>query len=171
MSDPSELARLLCEFLVKTILKQEGLNYRDLSALLKEDAQLPDSGFLFKKMAFVTIDYFNAAYKALILRNGDGDAEALACFDHIHGTSNHSYICLLNVAVAMSMRMRSMIDYAMANYDSEEDYLLSIASQLTPLIKAVHDNLFVNFMHNCCGTDIRTCNPDEPMFAIKQKSE
>ena len=171
MSDRDELARLLCEFLVKTILKQEGLNYRNLSALLKEHAQLPDSAIIFKKMAFVTIDYFNAVYKALILRDGDGDTEALACFDRMHNTANHSHICLLNIAVAMCMHMRSIIDYSVANYDSEKEYLLSIALQLMQLIKAAHDNLRDHFMHNCCGTDIRTCDPNQPMFAIKQKSE
>jgi len=157
-----QVAAIVTEFLFKTIVGHERGLYRALRMQGKDLSNLRDkTAFLY--FAGTTASYFNGAYKSLILRD---DVYIMEWFDRMHNVSQHSYICLLNIVCKMCLDIHGAVDRSALDVSSLEAYQHSVETALKPLLVDAYTNLATRLNHQCAGMDIRTCDPNTPMFHI-----
>lgn len=161
------LATLICNFIESTAIGHERAIYRLFSIKAVPLQVLQESTFdsLHLKQS---IGYFNNAYRSLILRD---DPYIAAHFDAMHKVSGHSYICLLNIVFATYLATHRAVDRSSLNLSSLEALTESLKTRLQPLLVALKNDLEKSFSHQCHGIDIKTCNPNEPMFYAKLANE
>ena len=112
------------------------------------------------------VQYFNDAYKSLILRN---DPYITNIFDQLHSYYNHSYICLLNITFILTNIVLSKITIEDLDLTNYTQYMKSVSDSIEDILKST--NLREKFVHSishvCDGIDIKKCNPNEDMFYLR----
>ena len=158
-----KLASLIVSFVHSTCLGQERRLYRTIRAKMFEGLKVDDM----KKDSFsptltgATADYMNGCYKSLIV--GD-DEYVTSKFKEMTDTCGHSEICLLNIVTQCILMVYDTIVRDMLDVSSLEAYENSWERQFSVISRVLSGPLSKTLSHECNGIDIKTCNPDEPMF-------
>lgn len=161
----ARLATMLCKFLGSTIDGHERGMYKHFLAHRGDSLSTLQDQLAFAPLFGGAItNYFNLAYKSLVLR--DDDKYILDCFDRMHAACGHSYICLLNIACAACIEIHGKIDRARLDVTSLAAYEASVVAQLGPLLVEFQRIVASHFEHQCCGDDISKCDPNKPMFTL-----
>lgn len=148
-----KLVDLLIDFTLNTIHGFERAYYRTLPHQLLINNE---SSVHLAKVA--NKQYFNLLYKNLILRD---DEFVNKKFDEMHKVFNHSYICLLNILVALCLQTHTNLDRKKLCIDSLEKYSSSVDPQLKNLLIFSRESLIQTLGHECKGKDISTFDPNE----------
>jgi hypothetical protein len=162
-----KLSKLIADFIVSTITGTESGFYKQFRQKKIVD-KLNDSTFMKVAIATAHVNYFNILYKSLILKN---DEYVTKKFLSMHNIMNHSYICLLNIIFKVCVDVHQIIPRSEMIVNCYENYMLIVKAMLDNINPFIIDMLKEMLSHNCNGTDISTCNPDEPMFHIGSKEE
>jgi hypothetical protein len=153
----SKLAQLMVDFTESTILGVESGMYKTIKHLLKENnIKQIQYGFC--------VEYYNSAYRSLILNN---DTYFVEKFTEMHQELSHSYICLLNIIFTISLRLIDSIDRNKLDDSTYDKYIKSVQKEIKKAEFFKVEYFEPLLSHTCSGTDIKTCNPDEPLFFIK----
>lgn len=119
------------------------------------------------------IIYFNKAYKALIYstngihkREEDADPYFYSVFSKITEEKKHSYICALNILLALAVQFEQSLDRSKFNTKDLDAYTDSVYEQYEEIFISYTELIKKNFDHECNGIDISTCNPNEDLFHI-----
>jgi hypothetical protein len=163
MSTEHQLSKLMAEFIVNTIYGYESGLYRGI-VLKSENIELTKQDSFKTWFIEFNVNYFNRAYSSLIKHD---DKYITDNFEKMHTIMNHSYICLLNILFKMTVNIISEFDRSDLDVTSYDNYMKSVISQLTFFKEIIEKNLPAMLSHTCKGIDIKTCNPDEPLFYIK----
>lgn len=153
-----DLETHIIEFSVNTIIGMESGFYKvciDRTLLQTHALQSTINGFI--------IDYLNGTYRSLILRD---DAYIVETFDKMT-PFNHSMVCILNIIAFVLKYVIENLHRNLLNIKSYDLYMTSIKQQLYILANLCRYKM--NLSHQCHGIDIKTCNPDEPMFSSTPK--
>jgi len=160
MSKQDELAKIMLEFIRNTIMGHESGFYKMLSGA--PNMLLSDS--MHTMIDLAAANYLNAAYKALI-RNDD--EYFMKYFNSMSSVMNHSQICLLNVTFVFLTSIHKAMSRKQFDVSSYGKYMESVSSDVDRVIGEMKNKLTESISHECKGEDIKTCNPDEDMFIIK----
>jgi hypothetical protein len=152
-----KLSNLILDFVKNTILGIESGMYKTMRLEIKDTLiKIIQINFL--------VEYFNKAYSALILNT---DQYFVQKFKEMHEELNHSYICLLNITFNFTIQLVQQINRDNLNVNTYELFMKSLEDEI------IQHNIFQPSMiepfisHTCTGIDIKTCNPNEPLFFIK----
>jgi len=157
------LADMMSEFVSSTIVGHERGIYRYFKHCNMPLEKLHRSDCFARLLAGATINYFNLAYKSLIRRD---DLYVCTAFDRMHRVAQHSYVCLLNVLLTVTINLHSSIDRSALDVTNLEAYQASIESALQPTLDAVRQCIADHFAHDCHGEDIAHCDPNVDMFTL-----
>jgi len=143
----------------------------DLYAPPAEGERPPRMGLVMRFLA----RYFNDAYKTLVLYH-KGQHEGLDMvyvtdFTELHGQFGHSYICLLNIVLHLSLGAFMGVDTRELDYSSLEMFTDSYKKQIGEWFNVHGDRVLECLDHECKGMDIAECDPDEPMFTLQASSD
>lgn len=155
------LAEMICAFIEITAIGHERGMYRALSAGMGPLAIVKQANAFNVLFGGATVNYFNLAYKGLILKN---DAYIIKCFGEMHSVSGHSYICLLNIVCSGYLKIHRAVDRTKLDVSTLERFQSSVEEQLAPLLAEFSKTLQTTLSHKCDGMDISTCDPNKPMF-------
>lgn len=153
-----ELEDHIIEFAINTITGMESGFYKvfpDKTMLTTNDHQSIINGFI--------IDYLNRTYRSLILHDDPYITETFGKM----APFKHSFVCILNIIAYLIKYLIENTQRQLLNTSSYSHYMTSIRQQLYILSTLYRSKL--NLSHSCHGTDITTCNPDEPMFSSQPK--
>lgn len=114
------------------------------------------------------ISYLNDVYKSLIL--GD-DAFVVRTFSEFASCTDHSPVCLLNLLAQIGKHIieTDLPSLSSRNMDDLEKFTTQVDKCLAISLSKVEAYLARNLNHTCKGIDIKTCNPNEPMFRSEVK--
>lgn len=166
MSDKTELVKIMCDFMTATITGHESAFYKaitakmlgvDLSAL--KNAQLTQC-----LIAPAMMNYMNGAYVSLIKNN---DEYINDYFSRMQGVCGHSCICLLNIIFFTGLSIHMSLDRTNLDISSYDNYMKTVTNQLAITIEKTKEILLESISHVCNGIDIKTCDPNVPLFSIK----
>lgn len=152
-----KLAELMLDFAFNTIRGFESGLYRRMKDEVQND-------FVKLMQINVCVKYFNNAYSSLILED---DPYIIEKFGEMHSELSHSYICLLNIVFALTTGLIQQLDRSKLNPLSYSDYMKSVEIQIKSCDIYTPSHLEQFLSHKCEGMDIKTCDPNEPMFFIK----
>lgn len=160
------LATEIYKFVGNTVLGHERGMYRVLVHRKYSPTVLtkPNSFSLFTGAA---LNYFNGAYKSLVLRD---DPYVVDCFDKMHKIYNHSYICLLNIVFKVYMETHSSLDRSKLDVTSLETFEKSVRQLLHASEQDIRLALSALLNHECHGQDISKCDPNETMFTASTQA-
>ena len=153
-----KLAELILDFTVKTITGFESALYKTMCELVRTN-QVKQIELKF------CVRYFNLAYKSLITNE---DPYFVSKFEEMHNELAHSYICLLNIIFTFTLSLIDLIDRTKLDDSTYSNYMSSIETQIKQFEIFTPEHLEKFLSHRCDGIDIKTCNPNEPMFYIKE---
>lgn len=111
----------------------------------------------------ITCNYFNEAYKSLILKN---DAHIQQKIDEMQAIHNHSVVCLLIMLHQTVLDIHNKLDRSKLSLRTYDDYMTEIKKQLKSLLTIKEDELLVILSHECKGIDIEKCDPNKPLFVL-----
>lgn len=157
------------EFVFNTIMGHESGFYKMTmmgKMLTKEDLKKDEK--MHGMIAFAIVSYLNDAYRSLILKN---DPYFLEHFNNMAKHKNHSMICLLNIVFVVLQTIHMNFDRSKLDITSLESYKASVMSQLIQRKTEITPKLIDMMSHECKGIDIKTCDPNEPMFHLGTKDE
>ena len=157
-SSTNALAKLICDFCFETMQGHESGMYKFLPTQDLDDLLTPNMIFVIKD---ATLNYLNEAYKSLILKS---DPYIQDKFDAMCKVNGHSEICLLNIIAAFIMNIHISLDRSKFDISSYDTYMQSVMVQLNAKRETSLDTLSKSISHKCTGTDISTCDPNQPMF-------
>lgn len=165
-TDQSErLTSEIWTFVGNTIIGHERGMYRFLSTRGQPTQILKHPNAFALLFGGAVANYFNGAYRSLILRD---DAYIMECFDKMHAICNHSYICLLNIVCTMYVEAHGSIDRSALDTSSLAQYEASVRAQLySEILGKLRAACAAAINHECDGIDIATCDPNEPMFEAR----
>ena len=109
------------------------------------------------------ISYLNDCYKSLIL----GDDPYVTNQFVLLTASNHSPVCILHICMFIISKAILSIERSMLNVSDYNAYMTSVAALYRPYLDSVNYDEF--FEHICRGPDIRSCNPNVPLFRIDRE--
>lgn len=158
MDNKEKLAVLLTDFIYSTVKGQLSGFYKLYKEKVK-DMINPNIIML------VVANYYNYCYKALILQNDDYVIEH---FNSFVKCLNHSEICLLHILNKTTTITYSIIDLNKVNYDDYSKYMLNVTFQLELQRKNMVNSIKNSINHACKGLNIKNCDPDTPLFIIKE---
>lgn len=139
----------------------KGITLNLMKSLSLEDLRTPKA--LFVLVEFAT-HYMNQCYVALIRRDDD---YIVSRFDAMTKPFGHSEICLLNLVMFWVKNIFMTLDRSKLKVDgSVEEYLRSYDKAFQPFLTAMIVMLGQTLNHQCQGIDIRTCDPNQPMFSF-----
>lgn len=154
-----QLANLILDFTKNSIMGTESGLYKTLKQLVR-------SPIIKNVQMNFLVEYFNGAYRAIIL---NGDQYFVSKFSEMHNILDHSYICLLNITFAICIQLVEIINRDELDISSYDNYMESLAIQITNN-EIFKPEVVAQFLsHTCQGIDIKTCDPNEPMFYAKEK--
>lgn len=148
----------IIEYIKRTITGQESGLYKRFGGIIV------DPMFVNVRLSALA-DYMNVTYVSLIL---DDDEYVTNSFNKMDGLK-HSKICLLNILFAIIKKFYETNDYSIMKNNSYDSYMLSLRMILYVKMNEVKEMLKETLNHKCTGIDIKTCNPNEPMFIITPK--
>ena len=157
----AQLAEMICAFITSTAVGHERGMYRAITAGMASVTILKQANAFNALFGGATLNYFNLAYKGLILKN---DPYIVNRFGAMHNVSGHSYICLLNMVCAAYLKVHRAVDRTKLDISSLESYQHSVEEQLKPLLAELCKTMQTTLRHKCDGIDIATCDPNKPMF-------
>lgn len=157
--DTFALCELMIKFVTDTISGFESGIFKSFNG----NSEIIKTSIIKNVELKVCVEYFNSAYKSLILED---DPYIVEKFSQMHREHSHSYICLLNIIFNIATRVIEHIERKNLNTNSYSDYMESISREIKnlPFMSPLQLEQFVT--HKCTGIDIKTCNPNEPMFYI-----
>lgn len=165
MTEINELALLVCDFCFSTIQGHESGIYKSLKMnMINLSLDTLRTNQMLGFFTGATMNYLNGAYVSLIKRN---DTYIMEKFDAMCKISNHSVICLLNIIMVFIMEIHSSLDRSKLNISSYELYIKSVMSQLNSKYEESLLTLGKSLSHSCNGIDIKTCDPNKPLFFTK----
>lgn len=151
------LGHIICQFIGSTIVGTERALFRTNIDLLRSDKTAQNA------VSVGLALYFNDAYVSLIKRNDKYIEEQ---FDAMHKINGHSYICLLNIVFFSTVDILKQVKHENLNFSSLDNFTKSLQNQLFPLLVEKKVNMESLFQHTCAGIDIKTCDPEKPMFHV-----
>lgn len=157
------LSNLICDFVRKTISGQESGIYRSLYILPSNRDMIKGEGMNHFILSFL-VEYFNKAYVALITKN---DSYFVEKFGEMHNVNGHSYICLLNIVFISTTNFIKAVDRSKYDITDYDNYMKSVHLELDKYLNNAKNILNQSTLHECNGEDISTCDPNKPMFYIK----
>lgn len=160
-----KLAQLMTDFICNTVHGYESGLYKGISSHQDNFAKFGDHAFTIYLINF-NVHYFNTAYSSLIKNDDPGLTEK---FDEMQEVLNHSYICLLNILFRLTTEILTSYTRTKLNTSSYKSYMDNIESILEERRVALMIELPKCLSHECTGLDIKTCNPDEPLFYMGTK--
>lgn len=141
-------------FLENTIMGQESGLYKVIgSAIVNVDPIMLYS---------IKVDYYNGVYKSLIL---DDSEYVTNIFNAM--TCDHSKVCLLQQLIRVDLMIHESLIRNKDKAASYELWMESIRHQLQRSKPIIVKQLQELLSHECKGIDIKTCNPNNPLFYIK----
>lgn len=113
----------------------------------------------------LSVEFFNTVGKEIIL--GEGKLGVFTqLFDKMHAESGHSYNCLLHFAFHSCFNIHGNLDREKFDISSAKNYEQSIVAQLEPVLDIF--DAAKHFSHVCTGIDIKTCDPNKPLFTMDE---
>ena len=86
----------------------------------------------------------------------------------MHNELAHSYICLLNIIFTFTSSLIDLIDRTKLDDSTYSNYMSSVENQIKQLEIFTPQHLEKFISHKCEGIDIKSCDPNEDMFYIKE---
>lgn len=151
-----DLADLIVEFCLNTIKGMESGFYKTFA---KKNTLILTTNVLQDTINGFIIDYLNRTYRSLIV---DDDVYITDVFEKMK-PYNHSFVCILNIIAQLIKVLVEKMHRPLLQTGSYESYMTSVEQQLHILAYIFRSNM--NLSHKCTGIDIRTCDPDKPMFS------
>ena len=165
MTDVKDLAKLICDFCFETIRGHESGLYKAINTgLLDIGINTLLTPNMKPIIMNITANYLNNAFVSLIKRN---DPYIIEKFDAMCKIKNHSVICLLHIIMAFIQKVHFSLDRTKLDISSYENYMKSVSSQLDPIVEETLNSLIKSISHQCNGIDIKTCDPNIPLFVMK----
>jgi hypothetical protein len=161
------LSSLILGFVFDTCLGQERGVYKAIhggafSGLSVDDLKKEEP--IGSILTGATADYMNGCYKSLITLD---DKYIVSKFKEMTDECGHSEICLLNIIAQCIFLVYGTIIRDSLNTSSLEKYSESWEKQYRAISVGLSASMSGNLSHECKGIDIKSCNPDEPMFMTK----
>lgn len=169
-AEANSLANAICVFVQNTISGHESGFYKMTKmANIPEHAKititmLKDSDRMRVLIVSATANYLNAAYRSLILED---DEYILKEFNGMAKHMNHSKICLLNLVFFVLRNVHLEFDRNNLDTSTYDKYMEGVKEQIGTKLAMIRMVLITKVSHNCSGMDIKTCDPNEPMFKFK----
>jgi hypothetical protein len=160
MSKQDELAKIMIEFIRNTIMGHESGFYKMLNGA--PNMLMSDS--MHTMIDLAAANYLNAAYRALIK---DDDEYFMKYFNDMSAVMNHSQICLLNVTFVFLTSVHKMMNRKRFDIGSYGKYMESVSSDVDRVIGEMKGKLVNSISHECNGEDIKTCDPNQDLFIVK----
>ncbi len=158
------IAQLICRFIRATTIGHERAIFQVMSKQSVPITTLQQPEIVGQLFVSATVQYFNSAYRSLILKN---NAYIEGAFGAMHQFCGHSYICLLNIVFATCLSTHQSIDRSKLDVSSLENYQKSFELLLDPILADLQKNLAESLNHNCAGMDIDKCDPNKVMFSMQ----
>jgi len=167
MSDTTELIKIMCDFMRATISGHESAFYKAITAkMLGIDLSALKNAQLIECLITPAMtNYMNNAYVSLIKNN---DAYIKEYFDRMQGICGHSCICLLNIICFTGLGVHMSLDRTNLDTSSYNNYMKTMTDQLEFAIEKTKEALTLSISHVCKGIDIKTCDPNVPLFSTKK---
>lgn len=123
----------------------------------------------YKPIILSLVNYYNLVFKSLILKN---DTELSEIFKKITSFHNHKEICLINIMLQLSI---SFLHHIMGNHhkfnkETSIDYTRDICDCIIKSTDEIRNILIKNIKHECNGQGLDECDPDKPLFSIKDSN-
>lgn len=166
MDKIAELTNLMCNFMQCTIYGHESGFYK--TAITNNNnyvtlQTLKNDNVSKNLITFATMNYLNKIYKSLILED---DPFVIETFGAMQKCLHHSYICLLNLLCVAIVKAHNNIKRTELETCCYQKYMDCVENQLNKIMPKIRYLLTRRISHECKGIDIKTCNPNEPLFIV-----
>lgn len=159
----NQLAGEMINFVLNEIIGAERGMYRTIVPMYGSDP-LKDNDRWGALFAEFHVQYFNRAYRSLILRDDEFLNDA---FDKMRSHLGHSHICLLNTLVNVILSTHQAVPRDNLDTTSLDSYTHSVHDHLTRILEQSAEKIRRHVSHDCTGDDIATCDPDEVLFSLE----
>ena len=169
MDSKTITAKNIMYFCIETICGHESGLFKLASAnqiplQLKTLTTTTDRGKILLKnfIMMATTSYLNKCYRSLILKD---DPHVTEKFHGMSQPLGHSEICLLNILAQLIITIHSTVNRKDFDVSSYENYMKVFNERITANVSISLIHKLIS--HECTGVDILSCDPDEPLFSLK----
>jgi len=125
---------------------------------------------IYKPLISTITNYYNIVLRSLIL--GD-DPNLSQKFSKLASLSNHKEVCLVNMMFQLTLSYLHPImeNHHKFNKGNHEEYIGDIQDCMIKNTEAIKKKLIENIDHECKGQNLTECDPDTPLFSIKESGD